>query len=67
VLYVPDVRLLLFMLTGDLVTFLAVFGLRGVTRDVLGPEVVPFYLAMAGGAVIRQIAVAWLLVRARAS
>jgi len=65
VLYVPDPRLLLFMFAGDLVTFLAVFGLRGVTRDVLGPEAVPFYLAMSGGAVIRQIAVAWLLVRAR--
>jgi hypothetical protein len=66
-LYVPDVRLLLFMFVGDLVTFLAIFALRGETRDVLGYEAVPFYLAILAGVVIRQIAVARLLLRARAS
>jgi hypothetical protein len=66
-LYVPDVRLLLFMFVGDLVTFLAIFALRGETRDVLGAEAVPFYLVIVAGVLIRQIAVARLLLRARAS
>jgi len=64
-LYVPDVRLLLFMLVGDLTTFLAVFGLRGAPRDLLGPGALPFYAAIVIGVVIRQLAVMRLIVRAR--
>jgi len=66
-LYVPDVRLLLFMFVGDAVTFLAVFGFRGTARDVVGPEAIPFYAAILAGVLIRQIAVALLLIRARSS
>ena len=64
-LYVPDVRLLAFMLVGDVVAYLAVFGLRGVPRDLLGPEALPFYAAIAFGVIVRQIAVMRLIVRAR--
>lgn len=64
-LYVPDFRLLAFMLVGDVVTFLAVFGLRGTPRDVVGPESLPFYAAIGIGVIVRQIAVMRLILRAR--
>ena len=64
-LYVPDVGLLAFMLVGDVVTFLAVFGLRGTPRDLLGPEALPFYAAIGIGVIVRQVAVLRLILRAR--
>ena len=64
-LYVPDVRLLLFMFVGDATTFLAVFGLRGTPRDLLGAEALPFYAAIVIGVLVRQFAVMRLIVRAR--
>jgi glycosyl transferase family 87 len=65
-LYVPEARLLLFMFIGDAVTYVSVFALRGTSRDVLAPEAVPFYMAILAGVLIRQVAVARLLLRARA-
>jgi hypothetical protein len=62
---VPDARLLLAMLVGDAVTFAAVFGLRGAPRELLGPEALPFYAAIVFGVIVRQVAVARLLLRAR--
>jgi hypothetical protein len=64
-LYVPDARLLLAMLVGDAVTFAAVFGLRGAPRELLGPEALPFYAAIVFGVIVRQVAVARVLLRAR--
>ena len=66
-LYVPDWRLLLFMFVGDALTFLAIFGFRGTSREVLGPEAMPFYAAIIAGVLIRQAAMTWLVIRARAS
>jgi hypothetical protein len=64
-LYVPDVRLLLFMLLGDLVTYVSVFALRGTPRDLLAPELLPLYALIVFGVVVRQVAVVLLLLRAR--
>ena len=66
-LYVPDVRLLAFMFVGDAITFLAVFALRGVPRELLAPETIPLYAAIVFGVLVRQVAVLRLIIRARAA
>ncbi len=63
-LYVPDVPLLLFMFVGDVTAFVAVFLLHGAPRDLLGPDALPFYAAIAFGVIVRQIAVMRLIVAA---
>jgi hypothetical protein len=64
-LYVPDVRLLLFMFLGDVVSYVTIFLLRGTPRDPFAAETLPFYALIVFGVVIRQVAVVLLLVRAR--
>jgi hypothetical protein len=65
-LYVPDVRLLLFMLVGDVVAYVSVFALRGMPRDLLAPDTLPLYALIVFGVLVRQIAVIRLVLRARA-